>query len=47
MEHNEYSGTGLYMGGRRWARRFVSLEKDNLLFQPPAHSGSGFEEAGS
>jgi hypothetical protein len=26
-------------------RRFISLEKDNLLFQPPVRSGRGFEES--
>jgi hypothetical protein len=28
-------------------RRFISLVKDNLMFQPPAQSRRGFEELGS
>jgi hypothetical protein len=31
---------------QKTGRRFVSLGKDNLLFQPPAQSGRGFEEWG-
>jgi hypothetical protein len=44
MRRNEYSGTHLYTGWQAMGRRFIYVGKDNLLFQPPARSGRGFEE---